>query len=177
MLSFLKQNATTSIISSLLFLVLGIILIINPQFVMNVIAYILGIVFIVLGALKIISYFTNKSISDGSSFELITGIVSIAVGIFVITCSGTISALFRIVIGIWIIYTGVLRLISSIRLKSVGVTIWPFLLLMSLLMIIAGIYITVNSGTLFMSLGVMILIYAIMDLVESITFYSNISKF
>jgi uncharacterized membrane protein HdeD (DUF308 family) len=174
MLEFLKRNAMLSVISSVLFLILGIIFILNPSAVTTFISYIFGLSFILVGIVKIITYFSNKS--NIYNFELIIGIVALAIGIFVITCSSTISALFRIIIGIWIIYTGILRFVSSIRLKEVDIKMWPFLLIMSIVMIIAGVYVVLNSGTLIISIGAIVVIYAIMDLIESITFYVNLSK-
>lgn len=176
MVDFLKKNAMLSIILSVLFLILGIIVVMNPEVVMKLMAYTVGIAFVIVGIVKLITYFSNKSSVGSHEYEFLLAIVALAVGIFSITCGDTISAFFRIVIGIWITYMGVIRFIGSVQLKNVGISFWPFLLIMSILMVIAGIYVVANSGTLIVSLGVIMIIYSIMDLIEGISFYSNISK-
>lgn len=176
MVDFLKKNAMLSIISSVLFLVLGIIVVLYPDAIMTFISYVLGIAFILIGMIKMVSCFTNKDHRNGYHLELIFGLIVIGAGIFVITCGNTIGALFRIIVGIWIVYNGMISFMTSFQLKRIGLRIWPLLLMMSIIMIIAGGYVIVNSGALIISIGAIMIIYAIMDLIESIFFYSNLSR-
>ena len=87
--------------------------------------------------------------------------------------SSTIENIFRIMIGVWIIYSGFTRFTLSFRIKSVNSKIWPLVLSLAILMIIGGLYVTFYPGALIVTLGVIILIYAIMDLVESFIFMKN----
>ena len=43
-------------------------------------------------------------------------------------------------------------------------------------MFIAGIYIICNSGVIVVTIGVVILVYAILDIIESIMFLGNVNK-
>ena len=76
-------------------------------------------------------------------------------------------------IGVWIIYSGFTRFTLSFRIKSVNSKIWLLVLSLAILMIIGGLYVTFYPGALIVTLGVIILIYAIMDLVESFIFMKN----
>ena len=77
-------------------------------------------------------------------------------------------------IGIWIIYSGFTRLTLSFKLKNINEKIWAFVLLLSVLMIIGGIYVTFYPGALVITVGIILLVYAIMDLIESFIFMRNI---
>ena len=77
-------------------------------------------------------------------------------------------------IGIWIIYSGFTRFSLSFKLKEVNDKVWAFMLVLSVLMVIGGLYVTFYPGALIVTLGVIILVYAIMDLIESFIFMRNI---
>ena len=77
-------------------------------------------------------------------------------------------------IGIWIIYSGFTRFTLSYRLKNVNEKLWMIVLVLAVLMVIGGLYVTFYPGALIVTLGVIILIYAIMDLIESFIFMKNV---
>ena len=79
-------------------------------------------------------------------------------------------------IGAWIIYSGLLRLSLSIKLHRVEVNIWSLSLILSILMIIGGLYMLLESGALILTIGVIMVIYSISDLVESIIFVKNVNE-
>lgn len=174
--NILKKDTLISIISSLIFLLVGLILVLNPNTVVTIVTYTLGTIFILIGLIKIILYFIHRKEIEMYSYEMIFGICMVAIGIFTITCSNTIETLFRIIVGIWIIYSGLMRLILSIRLKNVGLKIWPMLLIIAIIMIIGGIYVLITTGSLIISIGMIMIIYAVMDLIEGLVFYFNIKK-
>ena len=60
MKEMIKRTAVVSIITSLIFAVLGIVMIANPEAAIEIVAAVLGITVIVIGAEKIISYFVMK---------------------------------------------------------------------------------------------------------------------
>lgn len=174
--NFLKKNVISSIISSLIFLILGVIIVCNPATILTVIAYILGGVFLILGAIKIIGALLNKNNLKMYSNDIIIGIIAVALGIFVITCSNTIGSFFRIIIGIWIIYNALTNIVYSFKLKNVDLSIWPILFIMSVIMLVAGIYVAVNPGTIITTIGIVVIIYSVIDLIESTIIYGNINK-
>ena len=53
----MKKTGWTSLLSSIVFAILGIILITNPEGTVKFVSAILGIMFILAGAYKIISYY------------------------------------------------------------------------------------------------------------------------
>lgn len=173
---FLKKAGWTSILTSLVLAIIGIVMIYNPQTTMQFISTILGIFFIVMGIIKLINYFVTKGNSSLFTNDIAWGIISIIIGLVVIVYSSTIENIFRIMIGIWIIYSGFTRLNLSFKLRSVSQKVWTFVLILSVLMIIGGLYVTFYPGALIVTLGVIILIYSIMDIIEGFIFMRNIKE-
>ena len=59
------------------------------------------------------------------------------------------------------------------KLKTLGTNIWSYSLFIAIIMFICGIYTLMTSNIIVMTIGVVILIYAILDIIESIIFLSN----
>lgn len=172
-----KKSGYISLLSSILFLILGILLINNPAGVAQFVSYIIGIILIIMGIYKIISYFTSKDAYIFYDYNLIYGSLCVILGILVILCGGAIASFFRIAIGIWIILSGISRINLSFKIKDTGVNYWFLSLLISILILIAGIYVMFAPGTILITLGVVLVIYSIMDIIENIIFIVNMKKF
>ena len=127
----LKKSGWMSIAESLVFAILGIILIWQKDAIMSMIAYILGAVFILLGIIKVINYVQTKSKSDLYNYELVYGIMAVIIGIVIMVYSSTISKIFGIIIGMWIVYSSVVRASSALKLKQIKSNIWIYSLLLS----------------------------------------------
>ena len=91
-------------------------------------------------------------------------------------CMNSITSLLRIMIGIWILYSGLLRLTFSFKLKKFYVDSWVFSLVASILMIVAGLFVTLYQGTILVALGFVMVFCSIMDIIEEIIFMKNVDK-
>lgn len=170
---FLKKAGWTSVLTSIIFAIIGLIMIFFPDTTMKFISTILGAFFIIIGILTVISYFASKGNSTFFSNDIAWGLIAIVIGLVTIVYSNTIESIFRIMIGIWIIYSGFTRFTLSFRLKDVNTKLWAVVLTLAVLMVIGGLYVTFYPGALILTLGVIVLIYAIMDLIESFIFMKN----
>ncbi len=170
-----KKTGMYSLICSIVFAILGIILIVNPEATITIISYILGIMFILIGAYKASNYFINKGNYDLYNYDLAFGIIAIVLGIITITYGKQIITILRILIGLWIIYSAIIRLSLSLKLKTLGTNAWAYSLGISIVMLICGIY-AITSNIIMVTIGTVILIYAILDIIESIIFISNVKQ-
>ena len=173
---FLKKGSFVSILTSLVILAVGVLMICNPDIVTSIVGYVIGGVFVVLGAYKVINYFVSKGKYDFYNYDLVYGILAIVLGIIVMLCMNSITSLLRIMIGIWILYSGLLRLTFSFKLKKFYVDSWVFSLVASILMIVAGLFVTLYQGTILVALGFVMVFCSIMDIIEEIIFMKNVDK-
>ena len=112
-----KKSGWISIVESIIFAILGIILIWKPEGTVKTISYLLGMIFIVIGIFKVVHYLTAKKKYNFYNYDLVYGLMAIVIGIVTIVCSNTIGSIFRIIIGIWITYSSFVRLNLSLELK------------------------------------------------------------
>ena len=172
----LKKTGMSSLISSIIFAILGIILIARPEGTIKVISIILGVMFGLIGLYKIINYLDNKGKYDFYNYDIAYGIIAIVLGIVTICYSTQIGAIFRVIIGLWIVYSAILRINLSIKLKTIESNVWIYSLVIALIMALCGIFIICNSGAVIVTLGITVVIYSILDIIESIIFLKNVSK-
>lgn len=175
---FFKKMGWTSIVTSLAFAVLGIIIAYNPNTTFKVISYMLGGILVAIGVFKVIGYFKSKGSYDIYNYELVYGIIACLLGIVVILCNEMIEAFLRILIGIWIVYSGAMRLGLAMKLQKMNSDnkIWVPVLLIALTMLICGLYIIAVPGTVMMTIGIIMVIYGIMDIIEEVIFMKNVKE-
>lgn len=172
----LKKTGVTSLVTSIIFAILGIILIANPEGTIKFIAIILGVLFGLVGLYKIVNYIENKGKYDFYNNDIAYGVIAIVLGIVTICYSTQIGAIFRIIIGLWIVYSAILRINLSIKLKTIASNVWIYSLIIALIMAFCGIFIIYNSGAVIVTLGIVVVIYSVLDVIESIMFLNNVSK-
>ena len=177
MINFFKKVSIVSIITSIAFGILGLIILFNPDETISFFSLTLCIIIMISGIAKLISYIALRKNSDLSNFDLIYGIIAIIISIIMLANIDAFLTIIRVIIGIWIAYTGVMKLIYALNLKNIGVTSWLAILIMSILTIFAGIYISIDSSILIMVFGALIVAYAIIDIIEQVIFMINVNKF
>ena len=132
-----KSAASTAIIASLAYLVLGFIMMLFPKLTSNVLCYTLGIVLTVYGLFNIISFFINKELS--LYLELIVGIIATAFGIFTLFTPSIIVNIIFVTIGIIIIIDSLMDIKHSFQLKALGMKHWWICTAVSVSVIILGL--------------------------------------
>ena len=172
--NFLKRTSWIDIIISMLFVILGVLLMIKPSEVMSVIYILLGMILFIMGFLKLVDYFTSK---DKEDYLLTFALISTVLGVIVLCCSDVITGIFRIVLGIWIIASGIRNFQTSLICKEVKSGLWTITVLCALLMIIAGIVILVSRTLAIRIVGITIVIYAVLDIITRTIFMKKIQDY
>ncbi len=170
----LKKSAWTDINVSIIFMIFGIICIARPEVVMNAISLVLGLLFMLAGLFKLFEFFHNNK---KDYYTLAIAIILIASGIIIMFCTNIIFSLFRIIIGLWIIYSGILNLRTTFIWKEYKSVAWIVTLILSIIIIISGLYILLNAGTVLKMLGWIVLSYGILDIIESAIFIKKIDTY
>ena len=172
----LKKMGWASIITSLAFAIIGLIIAYNPNTTFKVISYLIGGIFIIFGIIKIFEYFKTKGSYDLYNYELVYGIIAILLGLVIIFCNEMIETLLRIMVGVWIVYSGAMRLGLAMKLQKLDADnkIWVPVLVIALAMLICGLYIIAVPGTVMMTIGIIMVIYGIMDIIEEVIFMKNV---
>lgn len=177
MINFFKKVGVASILTSIAIGILGLIILFNPNETIALLSLILGIIIMIIGIGKIISYIILRKESNFSNYDLIYGIIAIVISIIMLANANAFATIVRVIIGIWIAYTGIMKLIYALNLKSLSSSFWIAVMIMAIITIIAGVYIAIDSSILIMVFGVILIAYAVIDIIEQIIFMINVNKF
>ena len=172
----LQKSGWVSIIESLVFAILGIVLVWKPAGLVTAISYVTGSIFIAVGVIKIINYVQANKKSDLYNYELLYGIMTAIIGIVIIVHADILSTIFGIIIGMWIVYSSIVRAFAALKLKEENSKIWIYSLVLAAIMCLCGLYIIFDAGMVIRTIGIIMIIYAIIDIIENILFINNVKK-
>ena len=159
-----SYSEVISLIYSIIFFILGAIIFTKPEVIILFISYVIGGIFTIIGLFKCIkNYLDIKKDNSISSKEMITGILLIVIGLVFISLAGVIEALVRLVIGGWILFTGINRLINSLTIKIKNKK-FIVRLVISLLLIGVGLYTILESNLAFKTIGLVLMVYSFLEI-------------
>ena len=166
-----KENkiSINNLIYALLFLVFGIILLTSTEDLITIASKVVGTILIIIGIVKSINYIYMKGKLGNYSFsKLCIGIIFICFGVLLIFFSAALSFAIRTIIGLWVLFSGINRIIFAISVKSTDKRGFFVYLITSFLMFILGIFLI--SGIFDQFIGLLIIIYSIIEIVNYIYF-------
>ena len=171
----LKKSAWSAVIESLAIIIFGILMIVWPDITIAVIANILGAIFIVSGIYQIINYFVVKGQNDFFNNGLLVGVISLLVGIAAIVIGDSIANVFRVIIGIWMVYESLVLVNTAIKLHSVGIQSWKYIVIIALIMLALGLFVVFNTGAIFQLIGWVMVVAGIVGIVGDVMFMQQIN--
>lgn len=136
----------------------------KPEAIILFISYVLGGIMIIIGLFKCIkNYLYVKKDNSISSSEMIMGIVLMVIGIVFIFLANVIEALVRLLIGGWILFSGINRLINALHLNKKTSRFIVFLSI-AILLIITGLYTILEANLAFQTTGIVLMIYSFIEI-------------
>lgn len=171
----LKKSAWSAAIESIVILVLGILFVVWPEGIVNAIANILGAIFIISGIYQIINYFVVKGQNDFFNNGLLSGVVFLLIGIAAIVIGEDIANIFRVIIGIWMVYESLVRVNTAIKLHSADIRIWSYVLCIALVMLALGLFVTFNSGAAVQLVGGVMIATGIVGIIGDAMFIQQVN--
>lgn len=169
-MNLIIRKDKSSILTSILFLVLGILLAINPGGIIKFLTYIIGLIFCIFGSIKLFSYYKFKN--EVSNIELTLGITAIIIGIIIMFCNSVIEFVIRLIMGGYILASGINKLIIAFNTKNYNDK-WIGLLIVAGLLIICGLYIILKSNIILSSIGIVLIIYSSIDIISYLMYPKN----
>ena len=167
------------LVSSIVFLILGAIMYTKPDAIVIITTYVFGGLLILVGLFKCVkNYLDVKKDNSVSSTEMIVGIILTVFGVICIFLAGVVEALVRLVIGGWMIFSGITGLVNALYLDKKTSKFYVSLLL-SLVIIGGGLYTILEANLAFQAIGIVLMIYAILEIIgyifnkQSVTVYKT----
>lgn len=175
MKSKFSKMMNISLITSIWFIILGVIMFIFRNIVVDKLALIVAGIFIFYGGANMIDDY--KAFKPFYFFDGFTsGLLSIILGVIIIIVKEKLVIL-PVIIGLWIIISSTFKLRMSLALKDTNNSSWVPTYILSLATIITGLFLIVYpsiSEFKIILLGVTLIIFAIIDIIEVFVFKKNI---
>ena len=171
----LNRLYNVSLFTSVVVLAVGVFLFINPSAVIDIIAVIIGILFLIPGVTSLIDYFKEKN-----EASLITGIITILVAIVIMAYRKLIASILPFIFGIFFVVNGINRLQYALEVRKEYGVKDSKPILMAILILLCGvifiIYPLTVAETAFQIMGLFLCIYALLDIANHVMVRKSINE-
>jgi uncharacterized membrane protein HdeD (DUF308 family) len=127
------------LLSSIVFLILGVLLLIAPTQSLELFVRIIGGVFLLGALVRLVAYFVTKK-EDRVPLSLVLGVAAAAIGLFFVLLPGVVTNILAYVFGAILILNSLLDLVIAVRLPAGKLVA----ILLALLGLALGVLIVVN---------------------------------
>lgn len=140
----LKKMRNSLIIMSVLYLILGIIMLIFPTEVSDFICYLVGLMFVFLGVSAVVMYMKEDEKTPFSSFTLVFGILFGAFGVYIVLNPKLLASFIPLVVGVFLIVDSISKLSLSFDLKKIQYKNWWQMMIVAFVILTCGIFLLTN---------------------------------
>lgn len=176
MLDFLKGLKRFSIATIIVSAIMGVLFIAFPSKCIQYISLVVGVSLIVTGIISVVSYIVERD----TKLPLVLGTISLISGIIVCAKYRAIISIIVVILGIFILASGIVDMATSIRSIMLFRKSGWFTMLLSVITIIFGIVAITKSAQLtdgiVRFIGAALIVYAVLDLVTYIQVNSKVKQ-
>lgn len=176
MLDFLKGLKRFSIATIIVSAIMGVLFIAFPSKCIQYISLVVGVSLIVTGIISVVSYIVERD----TKLSLVLGTISLISGIIVCAKYQAIISIIVVILGIFILTSGIVDMATSIRSIMLFRKSGWFTMLLSVITIVFGIVAITKSAQLtdgiVRFIGAALIVYAVLDLVTYIQVNSKVKQ-
>ena len=176
----LKKLRNYSFAISIVYIILGLLMILNPGFISNAINYVIGFLIILYGVVYIINLLTKKEEYILNRFNFFSGVMCISFGLFLVLNPEILQKLIPFCGSIIIFVDAIYQIRNSIVLKKNGYKYWYINLIVAGVFILFSVFVMIKAKeiteTLIGVLGGVLLFDAILDIYTTIMLNKTVKK-
>ncbi len=138
----MKNNAVIRvlwIISGILLLIAGIYILINPAVGVASMSLMLGIIMLLSGIVDVIVFARWNKFITGAGWILADGILTIVLALFLMFNQILAAAALPLLFSMWLLFTGIARIVGSVDIKKAGVRGWGWFLALGIIVTALGV--------------------------------------
>ena len=158
---------------SLLFCVFGILLIAVPAVSPNAFGIAAGCAMIAFGTVKLVGYFSRDLFRLAFQYDLVFGILLIALGIIMLVRPGSLMNFICIALGLYILIDGLFKLQIANEARSFGVGSWWLIMTFAIATAVCGFVLLFRPGegsrVLMTVFGISLLAEGVLNLSTAVT--------
>ena len=151
----------------------GFFCMLAPISTFRTIGWAIGVVLLIAGINLVIDFFTHRKGKGVTSWDLVGGLLTIALALFILYRHGYQGNLLDILLitlfGVWMLFSGIFRIAGGIKLKQLGESAWLWVIIGGVASLVLGIYGLVNPYVFKFAIGWMIGFFVIMQGINMLT--------
>lgn len=167
-MDWLQRAKRFYVIFSILLMALGLFFILYPMATLRTVCYLLGVLSILIGLVKIVGYFVRRD-RLAFQFDLALGILSLVLGVLLCCHPGNLMVLLQFLMGLFILFESVFKFQTALDAKRCGFRRWWSIFLTALLSAAAGLLLLLNpfagARALVILLGITLVVDGLQNLV------------
>ena len=167
------KDKVSDIIISIIIFIIGICLLLWSESIINIVAVMIGALFLISGIFNAINYF--KSI-ENRSINITAATIKIVLGAILVIKPSLLSEIISFIIGLLILITSISHLINTLNNKSSSN--YNVTLGLSITGIVIGILCIVGKfllpNIILQFIGLMLIIFSIVNIIDTILLKSNV---
>ena len=177
--TLMKKFFRSSLISSIILMIIGVLLILQSEITIITISYLIGTLLIAMGAIAIIKFIKNINNIAREELDIFYGVVTIILGVIVVYNPEAIASIIPIIIGIGIIINSATKLQYALELRESLNNQWKTTVVISIISAVCGVILICNpfkgAVVIMQIIGGFIVAYSILDIVSTITIKKNVA--
>lgn len=166
----MKNLKWNMILLSALYVVLGLVLLFWPEMVLGAICILIGGLVAGTGVFQLVRFFVARERLFFAPLTLITGLISLGLGLFLLLRSDVILTALPLVFGLFVVFDSVVRLQNAWELRRVGISSWKGIFGMGMISVVLGLVVLFNPfatvQALVMGIGVILIVEGFMNLLS-----------
>lgn len=166
----MKNLKWNMVLLSVLYAVLGLILLFWPEMVLGGICILIGGLVAGTGVIQLVRFFVARDRLFFAPLTLITGLVSLGLGLFLLLRSDVILTALPLVFGLFVVFDSVVRVQNALELRRCGISSWKGIFGMGLISVVLGFVVLFNPfasvQALVMGIGVILIIEGVLNLLS-----------
>lgn len=172
-----KEKEKTSgnmdmMVASLIYVVLGLILTINPMGFKSLVCFIIAGILVIMGVIRIVRFLIAKNQSSVYQNDLVVGIILLILGAVFGALINVLVSVIIMILGISVSISGLTKLQSSLEIKRMGENNWVTFLVIAIINIALGLWLTFSplkaTGAMLRLVGLCILISGLTDFISKV---------
>lgn len=140
----LKKIKWNVIISSVIYVALGVILLLWPEMTAKNICYVVGVIAVAVGIVNLIDYIRKDYSVDAYRYNLVYGMVFILLGVVIFVKVETVISIIPFLLGFAVTISGLLKFQNAVDLVRMKYSGWGVVMIVSVLNIAFGVVLIID---------------------------------
>lgn len=181
MLDMIKELKKNMILLAVFYLILGIILVLFPEGSGYAICYLIGGLTIIYGIFHLVLYQRTKSPFVTYRYDLVQGIIGLAIGIYVMIVPEILIETLPVVLGVVVMIDSIVKIQNAWDLKRMGYDRWWLVMIGALVTFVFGLLMVFYPFTVYLSVivfvGISLIVNGVSDLITIFILNKKVKEF